>query len=478
VKQRSILKLLAFFIFLFALSMTAPLVIAAVCGEAAMVKGFGLTLAAVVILALPVLLVTRGQGVDFNSSDGFLLVFLAWVSACLLGAFPFYLSGEIPKITDAVFESTSGFTTTGASLIADIEAMPRSLVFWRAETLWLGGMGMVVLTVALLPLLGVGGFQLVKAEIPGPDTERITPKITETAKLLWIMYIIITFVVAILLLAAGMDIFDAVIHAFSTVATGGFSSRNQGIAYYHSPAIEWIITVFMLIAGLNFTLLYRFFQRKFKEIINNSEARAYLLIIIVAVLIAGISLSLSAGTETAANIRSACFHVASILSTTGFYSENLNLWPALAQTVLFMLMFIGGCSGSTAGGFKVIRHVVLFKQAGNELRKMIYPRGVFSIRLNNKVGRKDVVYGVSAFAFLYAAVIGFGTLVVASAGIDLSSSFITALASVGNIGFGMGTPLVVAAFPSYVKWFLSFVMIAGRLELWTAFVFFSRDYWR
>jgi trk system potassium uptake protein TrkH len=275
-----------------------------------------------------------------------------------------------------------------------------------------------------------------------------------------------------------MDIFDAVIHAFSTVATGGFSSRNQGIAYYHSPVIEWIITVFMLIAGLNFVLLYRFIQKRFKEIIHNSEARAYLFVIVTASLIASLSLCLSGKTGTIAeHIRSACFYTASVLSTTAFSADDLRIWPALAQAVLFILMFIGGCSGSTAGGFKVIRHVVLFKQAGNELRKMIYPRGVFSVRLNNKVGRKDVVYGVSGFAFIYAAMIGLGTLVVASAGIDLSSAFITAVTSVGNIGLGLGGP-EAAEFPSYVKWFLSFVMIAGRLELWTAFVFFSRDYWR
>jgi trk system potassium uptake protein TrkH len=486
-KRRAIFRLLLLLISLIALTMVLPLMIALVLGEDTAVKAFGCTMGAVFVLTAPVLIATRHQPIRFTASDGFLLVFVAWAGACLLGAVPYYLSRHIPSLTDAVYESVSGFTTTGASIITDLEKMPRSLIFWRAETHWLGGMGMVVLTVALLPLLGVGGFQLLKAETTGPDKERITPKITGTAKLLWLMYIILTAVEALFLKLAGMDLFDAVVHAFSTMATGGFSSRNESIAYYQSPLIEWIIITFMIIAGLNFSLLYRLFRRKFRDVYYNSEARAYFLIIVISAAV--IALSLLAGGEaaeteaagTGAAIRQGFFYAASILTTTGFSVTGHNLWPALAQGVFFILLFIGGCSGSTAGGVKVVRHVVLFKQMENEMRKIIYPKGVFSVRLNNKVGRKDVVYGVSGFIFLYFATVGLGSLVVASAGLDFYSALNASLISIGNVGLGLGhlkSAAVFQAFPPYVKWFLSFIMIAGRLELWTAFVFFSKAYWR
>jgi trk system potassium uptake protein TrkH len=510
-KRRAIFRLLVLLISFTALAMVLPLTLAAILGEKAMVKAFGFTMGAVFAAALPVLAVTRRQPIRFTASEGFLLVFLTWAAACLLGALPYYLSRYIPHLADAVYESVSGFTTTGTSIISDLEKMPRSLIFWRAETHWLGGMGMVVLTVALLPLLGVGGFQLLKAETTGPDKERITPKITGTAKLLWLMYIILTAVEALLLLLAGMSPFDAVVHAFSTIATGGFSSRNESIAYYRSPLIEWIITVFMIIAGFNFSLLYRLFRRKFRDVYHNSEAKAYFLIIVTATAIIFFSLLAEGGTATAggtstggtiagetnavdtiagantarpgpgAALRQSLFYAASILTTTGFSAASHNLWPALAQGVLFVLMFIGGCSGSTAGGVKVVRHVVLFKQMQNEMRKIIYPRGVFSVRLNNKAGRKDVVYGVSGFIFLYFVMAGAGSLVLAGAGLDFYSALNASLISIGNVGLGLGhleSAAAFQAFPAYVKWFLSFIMIAGRLELWTALVFLSRDYWR
>ncbi|GHV86039.1 Trk system potassium transporter TrkH [Spirochaetia bacterium] len=483
-KRRAMFRLLTLLVSLVALSMAAPLLLALCLGEIAMAKAFGLTMTAALIFSAPVLIATRSQPIRFTASDGFLLVFLAWVGACLLGAVPYYVSQYIPDLTNAVYESVSGFTTTGSSIITDLNVMPRSLIFWRAETHWLGGMGMVVLTVALLPLLGVGGFQLLKAETPGPGKERITPKITETAKLLWLMYIILTAVEALFLFLAGMNVFDAVIHAFSTIATGGFSSRNESIAYYQSPSIEWIITIFMIIAGFNFSLLFRIIQRKFREVYYNSEARAYMLIILAAGILTALSLSASGSADapdTETTLRHSFFYTASILTTTGFTAAGHKLWPALAQGILFLLMWIGGCSGSTAGGIKVVRHVVLFKQMKNEMRKIIFPRGVFSVRLNNKVGRKDVVYGVSGFIFLYLILIALGALVTASSGLDFYSSFSVSLISIGNVGLGLGqigSPAVFLALPGYVKWFLSFLMIAGRLELWTALVFLTRDYWR
>jgi trk system potassium uptake protein TrkH len=500
-KRKAIARLLFFLVLFYAFAMIFPLGIAFVLAEYDMVKGFSLTMVLSAAAALPVILATRQQEIRFSASDGFMLVFLAWTAACISGALPYCISGRIPAFTDAVFESVSGFTTTGTSIIGDLEIMPRSLIFWRAETHWLGGMGMVVLTVALLPFLGVGGFQLLRAEAPGPDKERITPKITETAKILWLIYIVLTALEAVLLAIFGMSWFDAIVHAFSTMATGGFSSRNQGLAYWNSPAIVWIVTVFMIIAGFNFNLIFRLLRGKWQDIWYNSEARAYFLIILVSVVIGAASFyvsgegrpnarsaELAAGigyerplTTIGGSIRTAFFYTASILTTTGFTAGGQALLAPAAKSMLFLLMFIGGCSGSTAGGVKVIRHVVLFKQTSNELKKILYPRGVFSIRLNNKVGRKDVVYGVAGFIFLYFVILAASALVIASSGLNHMASFSAALISLGNIGLDpaqLQQTAVFENFPAYVKWTLSFVMIAGRLELWTAFVFFSRDYWR
>ena len=499
-RRAVIVRLLFLLILLYALAMIFPLGIAVFRSEKDMILGLGLTMVLSVVVSVPVLTVTRKLPLRFTASDGFMLVFLAWVAACFLGALPYFISGHIPRFADAVFESVSGFTTTGTTVIQDVEAMPRSLLFWRAETHWLGGMGMVVLTVALFPFLGIGGFQMLKAETTGPDKDRITPKITETAKLLWLIYITLTALETALLVFAGMGWFDAVTHAFSTIATGGFSSRNNGLAYWHSPAVDWIVVVFMLVSGFNFTLLFRLTQRRWKEVWRNSDAKAYLLIVLVSVTICAASFMRSDWKQVVvgalpeysggdvppvksaeAGIRTAFFYTASILTTTGFSTTGQGLLTPLAKGVLFILMFIGGCSGSTAGGVKVIRHVVLFKQAGNELKKIIYPRGVFSVRLNNKVGRKDVVYGVAGFIFLYLVLAAVSALVVASSGLNHLTSFSLVLISLGNIGLDPGLleqTAIVAAFPGYVKWVLSFIMIAGRLELWTAIVFLSRDYWR
>jgi trk system potassium uptake protein TrkH len=468
---RALCRVLSLLVLLYALAMTIPLGMALFFSEPEMIRGLGITIA-LAAAALPVFLATGKTAIRFSARNGFLLVFLAWAAACFSGALPYYFSRCIPHFTDAVFESVSGFTTTGTSIIGSLEAMPRSLIFWRAETQWLGGMGMVVLTVALLPFLGVGGFQLLKAEAPGPDKERITPKITETAKILWLIYISLTALEAALLAIAGMGWFDAVVHAFATMATGGFSSHNEGLAYWNSPAIIWIITIFMIIAGFNFTLIFRLLQRKWKDVWHSSETRAYVGIILAAAAIAAVS---------SGSIGTSFFYTASVLTTTGFTAGGQALLTSTAREVLFLLMFVGGCSGSTAGGIKVIRHVVLFKQCRNELKKILYPQGVFSIRLNNKVGRKDVVYGVAGFIFLYFALLAAAALVIASSGLTYMDAFSLALTCQGNIGLdpALLEPLALSGgIPGYVKWTLAFIMIAGRLELWTVFVFFSRNFWQ
>ncbi|MDR1210698.1 MAG: TrkH family potassium uptake protein [Spirochaetaceae bacterium] len=466
-----------------ALVMVVPLGAAFVLGEGEMLRAFLLPLAAVLGISLLVIAVTRKYKITFTAADGFLIVFLAWVSICVMGAVPYSLSGHADSFGSALFESVSGFTTTGATVFPDVEKLPRSLLLWRAMTHWLGGMGIVVLSVALLPLLGSGGFRLLSAETPGPEKDRITPKITTTAKILWLLYVALTACNLLLLRLGGMDWFESTLHAFSTLATGGFSSRNESIAAFHSPYIEWVSGIFMLLAGLNFSLIYRLLKGKAGDLFRNSEARAYGLVILIAAGLITFSLLAEGGNAGGFEpcLRQAVFHTASILSTTGFSSGDYNLWPPLAGACLFFLMFIGGCSGSTAGGVKVIRHVVLCRQAGNEMKKLLYPRGVFSVQLNKKEGRKNMVYGVAAFVFLYFVMAAAAALLVSSAGFDLFSSVNAALISLGNIGLGLGgfgPGSTFAEVPGYVQWGLSFIMIAGRLELWTVLVFFSREYWR
>ena len=463
-----------------ALIMAAPLIMAAVLKEKGMIRAFLIPMGAALATGLIALLLTKKQNIHLQSKDGFLLVFLTWVIMSLMGAIPYYLSSMDLSFTDSLFESSCGFATTGASTIADVESLPKSLMLWRGMTHWVGGMGIVVFTVALLPLLGVGGFQLVKAESPGPEKEKVTPKIADSAKILWFVYIGFTGILMLLLKFWGMDWFDALIQSFTIMASGGISTKNAGLAYYNSAAIDITCTIFMLLAATNFNLYYRMIKGKWKDIISNTEFRVFLGIFAATSLAISLALIPTYGSFLNA-LRYGSFHVASILSTTGNLTVNYELWPGFAKTILFGLMFIGGCSASTAGGIKVIRHVVLLKQAGNELRRIIFPRGIFSIHMNGKVGRKDVVYGVAGFIFLYGMVILATTLITAASGIDLFSSFCTALAMVGNVGTGFGAigpNQTYAAFPDYLKWFYSFIMIAGRLELWTVFILFIPEYWR
>jgi trk system potassium uptake protein TrkH len=341
-------------------------------------------------------------------------------------------------------------------------------------------MSIVVLAVAMLPLIGAGGFLPLKAETPGQEADKIAPRITGTARILWFHYIGLTALQMLLLVIFGMGWFDAAVHGFSTMATGGFSSRNNSIAYYQSPAIEWTCAVFMLIAGFNFTLICMLLRGKFANVWRNSEARAYGVIILISTVIITISILPQSSSVNEA-LRMAVFNTASILTTTGFFNTDYGAWPAAAQGVLFCTMFIGGCTGSASGGIKVIRHVILWKQTGNEARKILHPQGVFTMRLNGSSYKKNIVYGVTGFVFLYFLILFLCALLVSSAGEDVFTSINISLIVLGNIGLGldkMGPFSSFPEFPAYVKWGLSFTMLLGRLELWTVLVFFTEDFRR
>jgi len=479
-KKLAILRLLAVIFGVVTLLMIPSLVSALVMGETAMVRAFLIPLVIGMILILPAALFIHKFPLGFRARDGFLLVFLTWIFSSIAGSIPYYLSPLNMSFCNAIFESTCGFATTGETTFPNVEILPRSLLLWRSMSHWAGGMGIILLTVALMPLLGVGGFQLVKAEVPGPEKDRFTPRVTAAAKILWGAYCIFTVILALLYRLGGMEWFDAVCHSFTIMATGGVSTKNAGFGYYNSPFIDWVTVIFMLLGALNFNMYYRISRGKFRDLLQNTESRVYLLIFVIAALVISLSLIPQYGSFGDA-LRFGSFQAASILTTTGNARADYTAWPALAQAVLFCLMFIGGCSGSTAGGIKVIRHTVLFKQAWNELRRILYPQGVFSIQLNKKVGRKDVVYGVAGFVFLYFVVVALTTLVTAAAGYDLFSSFSTALSITGNVGAGFGAVGPghnFSAFPDYLKLFYSLVMITGRLELWTVFVLFTPEYWR
>jgi trk system potassium uptake protein TrkH len=472
--------ILAIILALISLLMLPPLAVAFFQGEYFMLRAFLVAPAIGLILALLALLLMPRKPLSLRIKDGFLLVFLIWVLASFAGSIPYFLSPLNISLYDSIFESACGFSTTGATTFQDIEVLPRSLLLWRSMSHWAGGIGIILLSVALMPLLGVGGFQLIKAETPGPEKQKITPRVTETAKIIWGVYIAFTVILALLYRFGGMEWFDAVCHSFSVMATGGVSTKNSGFGFYNSPFIDWVTVIFMLLGALNFNIYYRVVHGKFRDLVQNTECKVYFFIFAAAAFVISLSLIPSCGSFGDA-LRFGSFQAASILSSTGNARTDYMAWPSLAQGVLFCLMFIGGCSGSTAGGVKVIRVTILFEQAGNELRRILFPRGVFSIRLNKKVGRKDVVYGTAGFVFLYFVIVGITTLVTASAGFDIFSSFSAALSVVGNIGTGFGAIRPYhsySIFPNHLKLFYSLVMIAGRLELWTVFVLFTPEYWK
>jgi len=458
--------------------MLFPLITAITSGENKMIYSFASVMIVTIILALASFFSLRRKKLNLNAKDGFLIVFAVWVLASLIGAVPFFNWGL--NFTDAFFESACTFATTGATTVGNVEALPRSLLLWRSIAHWFGGIGIILVSVALLPLLGVGGFQLIKAEETGPEKEKITPKITVTAKLLFLVYCVLTLILFILYLIGGMNRFDAVCQSLSVLATGGVNIKNNGLAAWDSAFIDGVTTVFFLLAGINFNLYCRVLQRKFTEIKNNVEIKAYLGIFAVAAIIITVSLVPVYGSVSSA-FRYASFHSASIISTAGSVTANYEQWPSVAKMVLFILMFTGGCSGSTAGGIKIIRHVILWKQVKNETLRMLYPQGVFRIQINNRVGRNDVVYGVSGFIFMYLFVIMIVTLITAASGIDLFTSLSAALSITGNIGAGFGAigpGHNYSIFADHIKWLFSFIMIAGRLEMWTVFILFTRIYWR
>ena len=435
--------------------------------------------------------------------EGFAIVALAWFVLSLLGALPFVL-GENPVLmsyTDAFFETMSGFTTTGATIFIggnnpSLEAIPQAHIFWRSLTHWLGGMGIIVLTLAILPILGVGGMQLFKAEVPGPSADKLTPRVRETAKRLWLTYVGITFV-EVLLLAPDAGLFSAINHAFATMATGGFSPLDNSISGLESAYADWVITMFMFLAGVNFALHYRFLQGKSITVFRDTEFRVYVGITLTAILLITLAVwtptaSLLSSLEMSATpfdgypsfwvaLRKAAFQAVSIITTTGFATADYEIWPPLAVGVIFLLFFGGGMAGSTSGGIKIVRHVLLSKNSFAQLKQLIHPQAILPIRLDGEVVPEDVMRNVLSFAVFYFGLVAAGTLIMALLGMNLLSALGATLACVGNIGPAWGTlgPAEnYAHVPLLGKWVLAFLMMAGRLEIFTVLILFVPTFWR
>lgn len=419
---------------------------------------------------------------ELNLRDGFAVVVACWLGTALLGTLPYLLSGQVPSFIDALFESMSGFTTTGSTILTDIEALAPSLLYWRAATQWLGGMGIIVLSLAILPLLGVGGMQLFQAEMTGPTNDRLTPRIQDTARILWNVYLWLTVLLIVLLMVGGLNFFDAITHAFSTISTAGFSPYNASIAHFNSFYIEMVIIVFMFIGGINFAMHHHVLRGKLFTYWQSEEFRLYLGLSIGAiVLITALNLHAAAYETIGAALRIASFQVVAILTTTGFTVTDFTLWPSASQLLLVGLMLIGAMAGSTSGSIKIVRFLLFFKHVRLQLRSLIHPQTVGVIKLDGTMVPREVMTAVLGFFALYFMIFLVATLVVTALGVDMITGTTAVIATLNNIGPGLhlvGPTHGFADLPDLAKLVLSFCMLAGRLELYTLIVLLTPGFWK
>jgi len=416
-----------------------------------------------------------------NKREGYLIVALGWMFMGVFGALPFYISGVVPTYADAVFESVSGFTTTGATIFNDIEALGEGMLFWRSLTHWIGGMGIIVLTVALFPLLGIAGIELFVAEAPGPTADKVHPRIKETAKRLWFIYIGLTIILFFVLWLEGMTPFDAINHAFATMGTGGFSTKNASIAFFQSPLIEYTLAFFMFLAGCNYVVLYYLFKGKFAKVWINEEFRYYSLFILITSLILGLWINFMVGGDYEVNFRNGLFMLLSLISTTGFVTADYTTWSPGLTMFFFLLLFLGACAGSTAGGIKFIRHMVFVKNTYLEFKRILHPRALIRIKINKELVAPRVLTHILVFLLVYLLLFILGSLIITVIGIDFLSAIGGVATTLGNVGPAIGELGPVnnfSAVPTSAKWVFSALMLLGRLELFTILIIFTPFFWR
>lgn len=440
-----------------------------------------LTGSAIFLLGLLLYLFTKNKSKEITKREGYIVVSIGWVVMSLFGALPFVIHGSIPSFTDAFFETMSGFTTTGASILNNIESIPHGLLFWRSLTQWLGGMGFIVLSLAILPILGIGGMQLFVAEVPGPTKDKIHPRVRETAKRLWAIYVILTLAEVLLLMVGGMNLFDAINHSFTTMATGGFSTKQSSIAFYDSPFIQYVIIAFMFFAGMNFSLHYYLLRKNFKSVAKNEEFQFYTFLIVAFTIVITIGLYTTNKFGFEETVRDSLFQVVSMITTTGFVTADYELWGVFYHTLFFLMLFIGGSAGSTGGGIKAVRHLLLIKNSTLELRRLVHPRAVIPVRYNDVTVSKDIIFNVMAFLLFYLAIFITGTITMTLIGLDFLTAMGSVATSLGNVGpaiEGVGPSDNFSHIPALGKWVLSFLMLLGRLELFTILIIFSPSFWK
>lgn len=412
--------------------------------------------------------------------DGFIIIACAWILWSIFGAMPFWISREIPSYIDALFETVSGFTTTGSTILTNIEGLSYGLQFWRCLTHWIGGMGVLVFVMVIVSLEDKNSMHLMRAEVPGPETDKLVPKARDSAKILYAMYFVLTFLQVILLKLGGMNWYDSIIHSFSTAGTGGFGNRNNSIAYYDSAYIDGVITVFMILFGINFNMYYFILLKKFKLVFKNEEVRTYLGIIAAATIAITIHITRMYGSSLKA-FRYAVFQVASVITTTGFMTADYNLWTEFAKCILLGIMMIGACAGSTGGGMKVSRILIMAKSVGREIKRLLHPKSVNVVKVNGKKVGEDTLQGVYMYFVAYMAIFAISVLLISLNNFDFATSFSGVLTTINNVGpgiSGVGPIENFSAFSNFSKIVFSLDMLIGRLEIFPFLVLFSPDLWR
>lgn len=436
---------------------------------------------------------TRTHKKEVKRREGYIIVTFGWLVMSASGMLPYLFSGAIPGVTNAFFETMSGYTTTGASIVDDIEALPQGILFWRSLTHWIGGMGIIVLAIAILPLLGIGGMQLFAAEAPGPSADKLHPRITDTAKRLWLIYFGYTVAETLLLKLAGMSFFDAINHSLATLSTGGFSTKNLSMAYWNDqPLIQYIVILFMFLAGSNFVLSYYAFKGKIQKVLFDEEFKMYSIFIISFSLIAALVVYLKANVplsdfhpmvfgEAESAFRHSLFQVVSVITTTGFVTADFTSWAPFLTVLFFGLMFLGGSAGSTSGGIKVMRHLLIIRNGLLEFKRTLHNNAIIPVRYNNKTVDENIVYNIIAFFVLYMLLFIIGSLGLGALGLDFTSAIGGAASSLGNVGPALGSLNPVSNYnslPELGKWWCGFLMLLGRLELFTVLILFTPYFWK
>jgi trk system potassium uptake protein TrkH len=480
--KKIVLHSLAQIALLEAVLMLLPAAVALYYRETETVKVFLIVAATMALLQVPILLLTKTKNADMNFRDGVAIAAMGWIVISFFGALPFYISGEIPSFTDALFESISGFTTTGSSILGDVEALTKGMQFWRCFTHWVGGMGVLVLTVAILPSdKKSSSLQLMRAECPGPTVEKLVPKGKSSALILYVIYTVLTLIMVLFLVIGGMPLYDSVCTTFGTAGTGGFGIKNAGLGFYNSAYIEGVVTVFMILFGVNFNIYYFIVMRRFSAIFKNSELKVYLSIIAVSIgMIIANLMAYGVYNSFSKSFRYTSFQVGSIMTSTGFATADFDQWPEFAKIVLVMLMFIGACAGSTGGGFKVSRVIILVRTAKRNLRKLLHPKSVNVVKSDDKSLNIETVHGVSCYLIIYLLIFIASLLIISLNNMDFTSSFTSVTTCFNNIGPGLskvGPTCNFSELSNLSKYTLSLDMLLGRLECIPILMMFAPSMW-